>query len=104
MLFTTFLSRLVVINLIPKEDTGSEVHDDVDQFIRIETGEGKAGINRKEYPPKDGLSAAIPAEVGQNMINTSAKEDLRPYAIYTPTEHENGTVHKTKADAPTAGH
>jgi|SRR5208337_454759 len=104
VLFTTSRSQLVVMNLRPKEDIGSEVHDDVDQFIRIEAGEGKAVLNGEEYPLKDGSAVVIPAGVEHNIINTSAKEDMRLYTIYTPPEHKDGTVHKTKADALAAGH
>ncbi len=104
VLFTTSLSQLVVMNLRPKEDIGSEVHDDVDQFIRIEAGEGKAVLNGKEHPLMDGSAVVIPAGVEHNIVNTSAKEDLRLYTIYTPPEHKDGTVHKTKADALAAGH
>lgn len=92
------------MNLRPQEDIGSEVHDDVDQFIRVEMGEGKAVPNGKEHPLKDGSAAVIPAGVEHNMINTSANEDMRLYTIYTAPEHKDGTVHKTKADAMAAGH
>jgi mannose-6-phosphate isomerase-like protein (cupin superfamily) len=104
VLFTTPRSQLVVMNLRPKEDIGSETHDDVDQFIRIEAGEGKAVLNGSEYPLKDGSAVVIPAGVEHNIINVSAKEDMRLYTIYTPPEHKDGTVHKTKADAEAAGH
>ncbi len=58
-------------------DIGSDVYDDVDQFIRIEKEKGKAVLNGKEYPLKDGSAVVIPAGVERNIINTSAKEDLR---------------------------
>jgi mannose-6-phosphate isomerase-like protein (cupin superfamily) len=104
VLFTTSRSQLVVMNLGPKEDIGSEVHHDVDQFIRIEAGEGMAVLDGKEYALKDGSAVVIPAGVEHNIINISAKEDLRLYTIYTPPEHKDGTVHKTKAEALAAGH
>ncbi|SPF42192.1 conserved hypothetical protein [Syntrophobacter sp. SbD1] len=104
VLFTTSRTQLVVMNLRPKEDIGSEVHHDVDQFIRIETGEGKAVLNGKEYPLKDGSAVVIPAGVEHNIINASAKEDMRLYSIYSAPEHADGTVHATKADAEAAEH
>src|ERR1035441_7894599 len=82
VLFTSSRSQLVVMNLRPKEDIGSEVHDDVDQFIRIETGEAKAVLDGKEYPLKDGSAVVIPAGVEHNIINTSSKEELRLYTVY----------------------
>ncbi len=104
VLFTTPRSQLVVMNIRPNEDIGSEVHGDVDQFIRVETGEGKAVLNGKEYSLRDGSAVVIPAGVEHNIINTSVKEDMKLYSIYTPPEHPDGTVHKTKAEAEAAEH
>jgi mannose-6-phosphate isomerase-like protein (cupin superfamily) len=104
VLYTTSRCQLVVMNIRPKEDIGSEVHEDVDQFIRVETGEGKAVLDGKEYRLRDGSAVVIPAGVEHNIVNTSADEDMKLYTIYTPPEHPDGTVHKTKADALAAGH
>jgi mannose-6-phosphate isomerase-like protein (cupin superfamily) len=32
-------------------------------------------------------------------MNTSSTEALKLYTIYTPPEHPDGTLHKTKAEA-----
>jgi len=71
VLHTTSRSQLVVMSLKPGEDIGMEVHDDVDQFLRIETGEGKAILDGKEYPLEDGTAVVVPAGVKHNFINTS---------------------------------
>jgi mannose-6-phosphate isomerase-like protein (cupin superfamily) len=104
VLHTTSRSQLVVMSLKPGEDIGMEVHDDVDQFLRIETGEGKAILDGKEYSLRDGTAVVVPSGVKHNFINTSTDKDLRLYTIYTPPEHPEGTVHATKAEAEAAGH
>jgi mannose-6-phosphate isomerase-like protein (cupin superfamily) len=34
-----------------------------------------------------------------NVVNTSSKEELKLYTIYSPPEHIDKMVRKTKADA-----
>jgi mannose-6-phosphate isomerase-like protein (cupin superfamily) len=104
VLFTTSRSQLVVMSLKPGEEIGMEVHSDVDQFLRIEAGEGKAVLNGKEHPLRDGTAVVVPAGVEHNFINTSKDQDLKLYTIYTPPEHPDGTVHVTKAEADAAEH
>lgn len=99
VLFTGPHSQLVVMALKPGEDIGQETHDDVDQFIRVEAGQGKAVLDGKEYQLADGSAVVIPAGVEHNVINTSQSEALKLYTIYTPPEHPDGTIHKTKAEA-----
>ncbi|HEX2980043.1 MAG TPA: cupin domain-containing protein [Anaerolineaceae bacterium] len=99
VLFTGPHSQLVVMALKPKEDIGMEVHADVDQFIRVEAGQGKAVLDGKEFELADGSAVVIPAGTQHNIINVSATEPLNLYTIYTPPEHPDGTIHKTKAEA-----
>jgi len=99
VLFTGPLSQLVVMALNPGEDIGQETHPDTDQFIRVEAGEGKAILDGQEYSLADGSAIVIPAGTEHNVINTSARESLKLYTVYTPPEHPDGTVHKTKAEA-----
>jgi len=99
VLFTGPNSQLVVMALKPGEDIGMETHDDVDQFIRVEAGQGKAVLDGKEYPLQDGSAVVIPAGTEHNVVNTSSADPLKLYTIYTPPEHPDGTVHKTKAEA-----
>ncbi len=98
VLFTGPHSQLVVMALRPGEDIGLETHGDVDQFIRVEAGQGKAILNGQEYPLEDGSAVVIPAGTEHNIVNTSSAP-LKLYTIYTPPEHPDGTVHKTKAEA-----
>jgi mannose-6-phosphate isomerase-like protein (cupin superfamily) len=99
VLFTATKSQLVVMALQPGEDIGTEVHHDVDQFIRVESGTGKAVLNGEEYEIGDGSAIVIPAGVEHNVINTSQDSLMQLYTLYTPPEHEDQKVHKTKADA-----
>lgn len=99
VLFTGPHSQLVVMALKPSEDIGRETHDDVDQFIRVEAGQGKAILDGQEYELADGSAIVIPAGTEHNVLNTSQNESLKLYTIYTPAEHPDGTIHKTKAEA-----
>ncbi|KKR58517.1 MAG: hypothetical protein UU05_C0012G0012 [Candidatus Curtissbacteria bacterium GW2011_GWA1_40_47] len=99
VLFTGGHSQLVVMCLLPNEEIGIETHQNVDQFLRIESGEGKAVLNGEEFPLKDGSAVVVPAGVEHNIINTSAQNNLKLYTIYSPAEHRDGTIHKTKEDA-----
>ena len=99
VLFTASYSQLVLMSLNPMEDIGMETHADVDQFFRIESGEGKAILDGKEYKIGDGFAIVIPAGVEHNVVNTSSTKPLKLYTIYSPPEHKDGVIHKTKADA-----
>ncbi len=99
VLFTAPHSQLVVMCLQPNEDIGVEVHQNVDQFFRIEEGEGKVVLNDEEHPLKNGDAVVVPAGTQHNVINTSAEKQLKLYTIYSPAQHKDGTVHKTKAEA-----
>ena len=99
VLNTSQHSQLVVMSLNPNEEIGMEVHEIVDQFIRIEKGEGKAVLNGEEYMLFDGFAIVIPAGVMHNIINTSSEKKLKLYTIYSPPHHKDKTIHKTKQDA-----
>lgn len=104
VLFTGKFSQLVVMSLKPGEEIGMEVHDDVDQFLRIESGEGKAILDGREHALKAGYAVVVPAGVEHNFVNTSADKEMKLYTIYSPPEHPDGTVHKDKAEADAAEH
>ncbi|KKS94624.1 MAG: hypothetical protein UW68_C0001G0020 [Candidatus Collierbacteria bacterium GW2011_GWB1_44_6] len=99
VLFTAPHSQLVLMNLVPGEEIGVEVHPDNDQFFRFEAGEGKAIINNKEISFKANDVLIVPAGTNHNIINTSATEPLKLYTIYSPAHHPDGTIHKTKVEA-----
>ncbi|MDP3997518.1 MAG: cupin domain-containing protein [Candidatus Andersenbacteria bacterium] len=98
VLYTASHSQLVVMSLKEGEDIGEEVHDDVDQFIRVEKGEGKAILDGMEHDIEDGFSVTIPQGVKHNIINTGTAE-MKLYTIYSPAHHRDGVVHATKEEA-----
>lgn len=98
VLFTTNKSQLVVMALKPGEDIGMEVHAEHDQFIRIESGRGKAIMNGEEHEIMDGSAIVVPAGAQHNIVNTS-EIAMKLYTIYTPPEHKPGTIHQTKEEA-----
>lgn len=98
VLFTGPHSQLVVMSLLPSEEIGMEVHA-VDQFIRIEEGEGRAILNGEEYKIEEDFAIVIPAGTQHNIINTSSEKKMKLYTIYSPPQHKDGTIHKTKEEA-----
>lgn len=99
VLSTNGYSQLVIMSLKPGEDIGLEIHNDVDQFFRIDSGEGKVIANGQEYAISDGFAVVIPAGTEHNIVNTSETEDLKLYTVYSPANHPDGTIHVTKAEA-----
>ncbi|MGI5837291.1 MAG: cupin domain-containing protein [Chloroflexota bacterium] len=99
VLFTGPHSQLVVMSIVPGGDIGMETHDDVDQFIRVEAGSGMAILDGEVRDLVDGSAVVIPAGTEHNIVNSSKTEPLKLYTIYSPPEHPDGTVHKTKAEA-----
>ncbi|MDG6250002.1 cupin domain-containing protein [Methanocalculus sp.] len=102
VLYTGKYSQLVLMCLKAGEEIGSEVHDDIDQFFRFEEGEGKVVIDGVSHAVKDGSAVVVPAGAEHNVINTSKTADLKLYTIYSPPEHQDKTIHKTKAEAEAA--
>jgi len=103
VLFTGAHAQLVVMCLQPGEEIGNEVHSAVDQFFRIEQGEAKFVFNgSEEHLVHDAEAVVVPAGTYHNVINTSATVALKLYTVYSPPNHPDGTVHKTKADAEAA--
>jgi len=103
VLFTGRHAQLVVMCLQPGEDIGNEVHPNVDQFFRIEQGEAKFVFNGKEeHLVADGDAVVVPAGTYHNVINASKTAEMKLYTIYSPPNHPDKTVHKTRAEAEAA--
>lgn len=98
VLYTAKNSQLVLMSLLPGEEIGEEVHD-LDQFLRIELGHGKAIIDDNSHEIEDGSAIVVPAGAKHNIINTSGVEKMKLYSIYSPAEHKDGMVFATKAEA-----
>lgn len=97
VLYTASYMQLVVMSIPAGEDIGEEVHGQ-DQFIRVEQGSGKAILDGIEHDLRDDTATVIPAGTKHNIVNTG-EGPLKLYSIYATPHHEDGTVHKTKADA-----
>ncbi len=104
VLFTGKHSQLVVMCLQGGEEIGNEVHPDVDQFFRIEEGSAKFVFNngKEEHVVHSADAVVVPAGTYHNVINASPTKPLKLYTLYTPPQHPDGTVHKTKAEAEAA--
>ncbi|MFN7160301.1 MAG: cupin domain-containing protein [Candidatus Gracilibacteria bacterium] len=96
VLYTAKSSQLVLMCIQPGDEVGEEIHG-VDQFLRIEEGEGKVYIDENEYEVKKEFAVIIPQGAKHNVVNTGTIP-LRLYSLYSPAEHKDRTVHKTKAD------
>lgn len=103
-LWTGRYLQLTLMRINVGDDIGLEIHPDVDQFIRIEQGQGlvmmgdrkdKLYFRRRVY---DDYAILIPAGKWHNLINIG-HTPVKLYSIYAPPEHPYGTVHRTKKDA-----
>jgi len=103
VLFTGRHAQLVVMCLQPGEAIGDEVHPNTDQFFRIERGEAKFVFNEKmEQRVHDGDAVVVPAGTYHNVVNTSKTAPLKLYTIYSPPNHPDGTLQRTRAEAGAA--
>jgi len=99
VVFTGKHAQLVVMCLQPGEEIGNEVHPKVDQFFRVEEGEATFVLdNQEKHIATNGDAVIVPAGTYHNVIN-SGKGKLKLYTIYSPPNHPDRTIHKTKADA-----
>ncbi|MDD1677342.1 MAG: cupin domain-containing protein [Methanomicrobiales archaeon] len=99
VLYTGHYSQLVLMRLKPGEEIGEETHDDVDQFFRFEEGNGMVVIDGVKHPVSDGSAVIVPNGAKHNVLNTSKTMDLRLYTIYSPPEHQDKVIRKTKQEA-----
>jgi mannose-6-phosphate isomerase-like protein (cupin superfamily) len=101
--------QLTLMSIPVGGDIGLEIHPNLDQFIRIEQGQGlvRMGETKDDLAFQRRVSAdfaiIIPAGAWHNLINTGNRP-LKLYSIYAPPQHPKGTVHRTKADAMAAEH
>jgi mannose-6-phosphate isomerase-like protein (cupin superfamily) len=98
VLYTGKFSQLVLMSLKPNEDIGEETHDDVDQFFRFEEGEGVVVIDGVKNLVKDGSGVIVPSGAKHNVMNTSKVKSLKLYTIYSPPEHQDKVIRKTKQE------
>jgi mannose-6-phosphate isomerase-like protein (cupin superfamily) len=100
--------QVTVMAIQPGHDIGLEVHDDHDQFLRIEQGSatvymGPSEANLAEQQAQDDDAVFVPAGTWHNLVNTG-DDVLKVYSVYAPPEHAHGTVHVTKEEADAEEH
>lgn len=101
--------QLTVMSIAPGQDIGLEVHDDHDQFLRVEQGRARVqmGTGRDELPfdreVEDDWAIFVPAGSWHNVTNIG-DGPLKLYSIYAPAEHPPGTVHATRAQSDADHH
>lgn len=106
-LWTGKYMQLTLMSLLPGEDIGLEMHEDLDQFIRIEEGTGLLMMGDNKDAPSlqetvfNDYAFIIPAGTWHNLVNVGSTP-LKLYSIYAPPQHSFGTVHETKEMAEEA--
>jgi mannose-6-phosphate isomerase-like protein (cupin superfamily) len=107
VVFTGDHTQLTVMRLAPGEDIGLEAHPHLDQFLRVEQGRARVELGSvkdrvdETHDVQADWAFIVPAGVWHNVINTG-DDELKLYSLYSPPEHPDGTIHRTKADAEAA--
>lgn len=97
VVYTAENSQLVLMSLKPDEEIGEEIHQ-LDQFLRIEAGQGECLLDGVKKEISDGTAIVVPAGVRHNIINTGSVP-MKLYTIYSPPNHRDGVIHHTKEEA-----
>jgi mannose-6-phosphate isomerase-like protein (cupin superfamily) len=109
VVFTGGHTQLTLMRLAPGEDIGLEAHPHLDQFLRIEMGRARVELGSTQgeieetHDVREDWALIVPAGVWHNVVNTG-DEELKLYSLYSPPEHPDGTIHRTKQDAQREGH
>lgn len=95
--------QVTLMAIQPGHDIGLEVHNETDQFLRIEEGTatvylGDSKENLKSWEANNDDAVIVPAGIWHNLVN-SGNTPLKVYSIYAPPHHPHGTVHATKEQA-----
>lgn len=99
--------QVTLMSIPPGGEIGLEMHPELDQFLRLEGGEGLVMMgnspNNLDFKQRVGANDAfiIPANIWHNLINIGSTP-IKLYSIYSPPNHPFNTVHPTKADADAA--
>lgn len=103
-LWTGELLQVTLMCIPVGGDIGAEVHDENDQFLRVEQGKGRVIMGTSEdnitLDTEVGADDAIliPKGTYHNVVNVG-DVDLKLYSLYGPAHHAHGTVHETQAIA-----
>ncbi|WP_257202225.1 cupin domain-containing protein [Corynebacterium cystitidis] len=103
-LWTGQFLQMTVMSIPVGGEIGAEVHDDHDQFLRLEGGKGRVMIGESEnnleidQVVEDDFAVFVPAGKWHNLVN-EGEEPVKLYSIYAAPDHVKGTFHQTKEDA-----
>ena len=95
---------MTVMSIPAGGEIGAEIHDDHDQFLRLEEGKARVMIGESEdnldidQEVEDDWAIFVPAGKWHNVVN-EGDEPFKVYSIYAAPDHVAGTVQKTKEDA-----
>ena len=98
-LWTGKYLQVTLMSIPVGESIGVEIHEDTDQFIRIEEGCGMVQFGEtrgtlRDVERVDKRSAImIPAGTWHNIVNCGYVP-LKLYSVYAPPHHPFGTVQK----------
>lgn len=100
--------QMTLMTIQPGDSIGLEVHEDHDQFLRIEQGlatvlMGDTEDQLESWDAEDDYAIFVPAGKWHDVVNTG-DQPLKLYSIYAPAEHAHGTIHETKEIADAAEH
>jgi mannose-6-phosphate isomerase-like protein (cupin superfamily) len=98
VLYTTERSQIVLMAIQPGDEIGEETHEGIDQVLAFVAGEGEAVVEGRRTPVRQGSVVVIPSGTLHNFIS-KGETPLKLFTVYTPPEHPDGTVHRTKAEA-----
>lgn len=102
-------AQLTVMSIPVGGEVGWEAHDHLDQFLRLEQGKARVDFGRgqdavdESHEAADDWAIIVPAGVWHNVVNVG-DEPLKLYSVYSPPEHPDGTVHRTKAESDADEH
>lgn len=109
VVFTGEHSQLTLMSVPPGGEVGWEAHPHLDQFLRLEQGAARLDFGGSEenvdesHEIEDDWALIVPAGTWHNVVNIG-DQDLKLYSLYSPPEHPDGTVHRTKAEADADEH
>lgn len=92
VIYTTENQQLVVMKLKPKTEIGMEIHENNDQFIRIESGYGLCQIGNQVYQISENYAFVVPRGTVHNVINESESQNMYLYTIYSPPLHKPNEI------------
>jgi mannose-6-phosphate isomerase-like protein (cupin superfamily) len=102
-------SQLTLMSVPPGGEVGWEAHDHLDQFLRLEQGRARVDFGQTQDKVDESTeigadwAVIVPAGVWHNFVNVG-DTDVKLYSIYSPPEHPEGTVHRTKPESDASEH